>query len=117
MNPPGPPVEDRPARHQLHRTRGWRKPAGVVVVARPGRWGNPYRVGDPDPDRAGAIEDRARAVALYRRYLQARPELRARARLELAGHALACWCPLDQPCHAEVLLQVANTRPDHPPRT
>ncbi|SII07108.1 Uncharacterised protein [Mycobacteroides abscessus subsp. abscessus] len=27
---------------------------------------------------------------------------------ELAGHDLACWCPLDQPCHADVLLELAN---------
>jgi hypothetical protein len=29
-------------------------------------------------------------------------------RAELAGHDLCCWCPLDQRCHADVLLQVAN---------
>jgi hypothetical protein len=27
---------------------------------------------------------------------------------ELRGHDLACWCPLDQPCHADVLLALAN---------
>jgi len=27
---------------------------------------------------------------------------------ELAGKDLACWCPLDQPCHADVLLEIAN---------
>ena len=26
----------------------------------------------------------------------------------LAGHDLACWCPLDGPCHADVLLELAN---------
>jgi len=26
----------------------------------------------------------------------------------LRGHDLACWCPLDQPCHADRLLEVAN---------
>jgi hypothetical protein len=26
----------------------------------------------------------------------------------LEGHDLACWCPLDQPCHADVLLRLAN---------
>ncbi len=29
-------------------------------------------------------------------------------RRELAGRDLACWCPLDGPCHADVLLEVAN---------
>lgn len=27
---------------------------------------------------------------------------------ELRGHDLCCWCPLDQPCHADVLLELAN---------
>lgn len=31
-----------------------------------------------------------------------------RIRNELAGSDLACWCPLDQPCHAGVLLEIAN---------
>jgi hypothetical protein len=29
-------------------------------------------------------------------------------RAELAGHDLACWCPLDSPCHADILLEQAN---------
>jgi len=28
--------------------------------------------------------------------------------LELRGKDLACWCPLDKPCHADVLLRLAN---------
>jgi hypothetical protein len=27
----------------------------------------------------------------------------------LRGKDLACWCPLDQPCHADVLLALAST--------
>ena len=30
-------------------------------------------------------------------------------RAELRGHDLMCWCPLDQPCHADVLLSIANS--------
>ena len=30
------------------------------------------------------------------------------AAVALRGHDLACWCPLDQPCHADVLLELAN---------
>jgi hypothetical protein len=30
---------------------------------------------------------------------------------ELTGHDLACWCPLDEPCHADTLLALANTEP------
>lgn len=29
-------------------------------------------------------------------------------RSDLRGRDLACWCPLDQPCHADVLLDLAN---------
>lgn len=29
-------------------------------------------------------------------------------RERLAGHDLACWCPLDDACHADVLLELAN---------
>lgn len=98
-----------PGRVQLSRRRGWRKPAGTVVVARPSQWGNPFRVGDPDPERPGRIPDRARAVELYRG-LAARSgsPFRRRARAELGGRDLACWCPLDGPCHADVLLELAN---------
>ncbi|WP_081865903.1 DUF4326 domain-containing protein [Blastococcus sp. URHD0036] len=34
------------ARIRPSRVRGWRKPVGAVVVARPTRWGNPFRVGE-----------------------------------------------------------------------
>lgn len=116
-----------PERIQLRRTKGWRKPEGAVVVARPSKWGNPFTV-------AGCIEagfaddvDQARVVVVHaftdwltgnrwadgsgeaadRRhaaYLDAIPELR--------GRDLACWCPLDKPCHADVLLALANRSTD-----
>jgi hypothetical protein len=59
---------------------------------------------------AKTAEDVAAAVADYRRWLL-QPEqahLRAAVRAELSGKDLACWCPLDQPCHADVLLDLAN---------
>jgi putative acetyltransferase len=86
----------------LSRAKGWRKPEGAVVVARPSRWGNPFRV--------GVDGDRAQCVAQYRRALE-HGELaftRTEVRDALAGHDLACWCPLDEPCHADVLLEVAS---------
>lgn len=115
-----------PKRIQLQRTKGWRKPEGAVVVARPSRWGNPYRVKpaegggwrvvgrgtvwySADDDQPWTKEQAtARAVQEYRDRL--RPHsIRARdAQIELAGRDLACWCPLDQPCHADVLLKIAN---------
>ena len=37
-------------RLQLHRTRGWRKPEGAVIVSRPGFWGNPWSAGEAWPE-------------------------------------------------------------------
>ena len=91
-----------PVRVQLRRTKGWRKPEGAVVVARPSRWGNPFRI--------GVDGDRTRCVTRYREAL-VRGELAfsvTEVRGELAGLDLACWCPTDTPCHADVLLEVAN---------
>ena len=88
-------------RIQLKRTKGWRKPEGAIVVARPTKWGNPWRI-----EHDGA----AKIVEVYRTYITEMPwneDLRA-ALPELRGHDLACWCPLDQPCHADVLLELAN---------
>lgn len=96
----------KPRRVQLSRARGFRKPEGVIVVSRPSKWGNPYR---PSADTAPA---RAAAVAKYRADLIS-GKLRVtveEARRELKGKSLACWCSLDGPCHAEVLLEVANQR-------
>jgi len=86
-------------RIQLSRAKGWRKPPGAVVVARPTRWGNPFPV---------AEHGRAEAVRLYREWLAAQPELIAAAQRELLGRDLACWCRPDEECHADVLLAVAN---------
>ncbi|WP_416905785.1 DUF4326 domain-containing protein [Micromonospora echinospora] len=79
-------------------------PAGAVYVGRPTRWGNPFR-SDPNPG------GRAGAVRLFRLWAAAHPDYTAAVRTELAGKTLACWCPLDQPCHADELLRIANEVP------
>ena len=95
------------------RRRGWRKPPDAVVVARPSRWGNPFVVGRTVAGHQ--VRDRAHAVALFRAMMADSPERCAAARVELAGRDLACWCPLvgpdgrPGPCHADVLLEIANS--------
>jgi Domain of unknown function (DUF4326) len=72
-----------------------------VVVARPTRWGNPFTLADHGRDEA---------VRRYRAALVG-GELGFSVedvRRELAGRDLACWCPLDQACHGDVLLAIAN---------
>jgi len=114
-----------PRRIRLSRAKGWRLPPGAVSVARPTKWGNPFRVADcREAGFNGGDEDlRAFVVDCFRRWIGGSaaewmgPESdRTRARMlealpELRGRDLACWCPLDQPCHADVLLERAN-RPE-----
>ena len=50
------------------------------------------------------------AVETYRAYLEECPDLVEKARRNLAGKNLACWCGLDSECHADVLLDLANPR-------
>jgi hypothetical protein len=114
-----------PQRIQLSRQRGWRKPEGAVVVSRPSRWGNPFRIvstlacsdtpfevhyhdswlGDYDD----ALSAREAATLMFAAALRDGALLYAPdvVRQELAGRSLACWCAIGDPCHADVLLDVA----------
>jgi hypothetical protein len=70
-----------------------------VYVGRPGKWGNPFPIGQH--------ASRAEVIERYRRYLESRPDLVAAAQRELRGKVLGCWCaPL--PCHGDVLAEIAN---------
>lgn len=93
-----------PPRIQLSRRKGWRKPAGAVVVSRPTKWGNPF----PANLYGG---DKAMAVARFREYLTEDSGGRAMAsaaRRHLRGKALCCWCKPGDACHADVLIEIAN---------
>lgn len=104
------PKEAKPKRIQRKRTKGWKMPPNTVYVGRPTKWGNPWVplqfALKRDPPRT-----RQYAVKVYREFLEANQASSERWRLpiaELRGKDLACWCPLDQPCHADVLLEIAN---------
>lgn len=105
-----------PVRVQRKRTKGWRMPEGAVYVGRGSRWGNPFKVGAQGfifekgaVFYRGAGATAANVTKLYRE--EVAPKLREAARAELAGKDLACWCPPDQHCHADVLLEIANGVP------
>jgi hypothetical protein len=119
-----------PQRIQRRRTAGWRMPDGAVYVGRPGRWGNPIDLADVAQQYPSLTDVQvARLVVRTFEDLVERGQLGfpnwrffggrrgpvswtypdvATIRAELAGRDLACWCPLDQPCHADVLLTIAN---------
>ena len=100
---------NKPVRIRLSRTKGWKMPANAVKVDRTTKWGNPFRPADVV---AGKAMGQAGAVEAYHKQLQAKlqsePEV-TRAELEkLRGKHLACWCKPGEPCHADVLLKLAN---------
>ena len=99
-----------PKRVQLLRTKGWRMPLNTVKVDRTTKWGNPFRIGDTHP-KCGhpmRLED---TVALFRERIGQGPPFDVELiRTELRGRNLGCWCPPGQPCHADVLLRIANSR-------
>jgi hypothetical protein len=100
---------ETPHRVQLRRTKGWRMPPNTVKVDRTTMWGNRTA-------HALGIKDRAEAVRYFERWLNetASWAWKGRARIELRGKNLACWCPLDGgPCHADVLLRFVNGENEH----
>ncbi len=108
----------RPKRIQLSR----RMPDNTVKVDRPTKWGNPFRAGEfynVTEEGNDAVIDRRKcqsadeAVQMFREYMDYEMSLDlVEALPELRGKNLACFCPLDQPCHADVLLELANEGED-----
>ncbi|HMR51234.1 MAG TPA: DUF4326 domain-containing protein [Amaricoccus sp.] len=100
-----------PRRIQRQRTKGWKMPEGAVYVGRPSKWGNPWPVDEWGPlDRKAP--DAEGSVGLFCQML-ADPEMRTAVGYPddltpLRGKILACWCPLNRPCHAGILLEIAN---------
>lgn len=112
-------------RIQMTRQKPWRADhPDAVIVDRRTEWGNPFQIGEP------GISDAQTAVNLFRGAILVCHHLRTNRperglgpilsdelggisaietiRRELRGKDLACWCPLDAPCHADVLLEIAN---------
>jgi len=103
-----------PQRIQRKRTKGWKMPEGAVYVGRPTQWGNPFKVNNAMCGRLSreqAVESYRRLIAVNQNGLVHWNRVRftpQQIERELRGKDLACWCPLDQPCHADVLLELAN---------
>ncbi len=116
----------RPQRMQVSRRAGFDLQATsralnglpAKLVTRPGRWGNPFAIDEVARrlglERAAA---QAKAVELCEAWLRGEldPALspgpapgQDAIRRELGGHNLACWCRPGTPCHADVLIELAN---------
>jgi hypothetical protein len=102
-------------------------PENTVSVCRPGRWGNPYSAeiyglkrclalfeetlrGGWNPRLVDGLDDELARSAYMRhqQWMQAWAKRGGARREELRGKNLACFCPLAQPCHADILLSWAN---------
>lgn len=112
------------------RTKGWHAPENTRYVGRGSNWGNPWVVVQtprgwaanwipggigPKPPAADQWRDaptrhaaHAIAVDFYRSLVTSIPGFTAAARTHLAGRNLMCWCPPELPCHADVILELAN---------
>lgn len=126
-----------PQRIQRRRTKGWRMPPNTVYVGRGSAYGNPFRIGDLAEGmdmRAGGVNvvhegkphhymDAREVVARYAKMVNPYRHHGPTSTLDcfflsvaqmqdiqtnLRGKNLACWCALDQPCHADVLISIAN---------
>jgi hypothetical protein len=78
-------------------------PPNAVYVGRPTRWGNPYRVQMPMVDRLESVLTRFREYALSKLSMGDVEWLEP-----LRGKDLACFCKEGSPCHADILLELAN---------
>ncbi len=114
----------RPVRLKLSRAKGFNLQAvslatnglPVVIVSRPSMWGNPFQVGvlkmfvnDDDPtDVVWLCPTNTQEAVDAFRWLVSQRNRRDMVADKLRGKNLACWCALDAPCHADVLLEIAN---------
>lgn len=101
-----------PERIQRKRVKGWKMPPNTVSVTRPGKWSNPFKVDDlflPE-DAVEMFENMMNDLSSYKvtdeiynhfRYMRDRIK-------DLQGKNLACFCAIGKPCHADVLLKIAN---------
>jgi hypothetical protein len=115
-----------PQRIQLSRRKGWKMPPNTVKVDRTTKWGNPCIVG-----KHGTLEECVKwfSFAVQGTFvlgmkntdgtwltdsLMAYHKMAKRDLVQLRGKNLACWCPPNAPCHADILLEMANA--NYPPQ-
>jgi hypothetical protein len=89
-----------PSRIQRKRSKGWRKPPNTSCVDRSSRWGNPFKIGVD-----GTLEE---VLRKYRVWIKQKLNQDPDFLTPLRGRNLACFCELTEPCHADILLQLAN---------
>lgn len=75
-------------------------PPNTVYVGRPTKWGNPYKIGEL------GLQTREEVIKAYEKWLRRKIHEDDSHFLDpLKDKDLACWCPLDKLCHADVILK------------
>lgn len=107
-----------PLRVQISRTKGSRLPPNTTIVDRRSIWGNPFNATQgyvafglclPIPlVKLHEPPSLGRCLDLYTAYLRGRVDADPLFLAPLRGKNLACWCAPGAPCHADVLLRLAN---------
>jgi len=101
----------KPKRIQLSRRKGFRLPPNTVVVSRPSKWGNPFKVMlERSKGEAAEAFKAWLAIEGVTAEIPERKEWMLKNLHTLRGKDLACWCKPDEPCHADVLLELANAK-------
>lgn len=89
-------VRASPLKSDYRGGRRFQLPPGSVYVGRPSRWGNPYKLSEYSLDSA---------LEFYEVWLDKKLKENPSFLDPLKGKNLACWCRLDQRCHADILLK------------
>jgi uncharacterized protein DUF4326 len=112
-----------PERIQRKRVKDWKAPDGVINVTRPGRYGNPYFPGcgigfggfdaqmRPVSWPLITKADMKRHFAEHMRVMALHEPKEFEAYIApLRGKNLMCWCKPGEPCHGDVLLELAAVK-------
>lgn len=121
-----------PERIQRKRTKGFKLPENTVCVTRGTKWGNPFIINGSSiyldvkhrrkhlwPGSYVNEGGNKEAVEMFESVLRLdyshNPDINHWIQhfdsldiSELKGKNLACFCSLDKPCHADILLKLAN---------
>jgi hypothetical protein len=99
----------QPIRIQRRPKRGWRMPENTVYVGRPVKYfSNEFKVGKYSIWLGRDCQNIDDVVLSFQKKVEAIPHLQRLIRIKLKGKNLACWCKPGKPCHADILLKIAN---------
>lgn len=74
----------------------WKSNPNAVYVGRPSKWGNPYKLKD-----GFTLEE---SLIQYKSWLELQLDINPHFLDALIGKDLVCFCPLNQPCHADIIM-------------